>query len=101
MTDIQKMLAPFREICQIIREEVPSADRIRQLLEKTGAPVTWQEQGRTPEEVRTAFYMTKDIRDKYIGSRLLWDLGLLEEAGNRLFPDERPVAYFTEPGTED
>ena len=45
--------------------------------------------------------MTKDIRDKYIGSRLLWDLGLLEEAGNRLFPDERPVAYFTEPGTED
>jgi len=63
--------------------------------------VTWQEQGRTPEEVRTAFYMTKDIRDKYIGSRLLWDLGLLEEAGNRLFPDERPVAYFAEPGTED
>ena len=96
-----RILARWEEICQIIRDEVPSADRIRELLEKTGAPVTWQDQGRTPEEVRTAFYMTKDIRDKYIGSRLLWDLGLLEEAGNRLFPDERPVAYFTEPGTED
>lgn len=42
-----------------------------------------------------------DIRAKYIGSRLLWDMGLLEEAGKALFPDERPVAYFTEPGTPD
>jgi hypothetical protein len=41
--------------------------------------------------------MTADIRDKYIGSRLLWDLGLLYEIGQELFPDERPVAYFTDP----
>ena len=36
--------------------------------------------GVTPEQVRTSCVMTKDIRDKYVVTRLLWDLGLLDEA---------------------
>ena len=48
------------------------------------APVTAQEFGISREEVYTAFLMTKDIRDKYIGSRLLWDLGELDNAAQML-----------------
>lgn len=93
---LDKILENWDAICDIIREEIPFADQIRDILEKIGAPKTFEELDHTSEEVRMAFYMTKDIRDKYIGSRLLWDLGLLEEIGQELFPDERPVAYFTD-----
>ena len=95
------IIEEWPRICQIIREEVPSPEYIRDILKQIGAPLTPQDLGHTSEEVRTAFYTTMDIRAKYIGSRLLWDMGLLEEAGKALFPDERPVAYFTEPGTPD
>jgi glycerol-1-phosphate dehydrogenase [NAD(P)+] len=94
---LEKILDNWDRICGIIREEVPSPDKVRDILIKIGAPASFEELGHTSEEVRTAFYMTADIRDKYIGSRLLWDLGLLYEIGQELFPDERPVAYFTDP----
>ena len=94
---LDRIIENWDGICDIIREEVPSPEEILEILEKTGAPRSARELGHTSEEVRTAFYMTADIRDKYIGSRLLWDLGLLYETGQELFPDERPVAYFSEP----
>jgi glycerol-1-phosphate dehydrogenase [NAD(P)+] len=31
------------------------------------------------EAARITFHATKDIRDKYVLSRLAWDLGILEE----------------------
>ena len=34
---------------------------------------------------KETFVSTKDIRDKYIGSRLLWDLGILDEFAEKLF----------------
>ena len=41
------------------------------------------------ELVRRCFPMTKDIRDKYVVSRLLWDLGELDEVADRLFGAEK------------
>lgn len=98
---LDRIIDNWDAVCDIIREEVPSSERIREILGKIGAPRSFEELGHTSEEVRTAFYMTGDIRDKYIGSRLLWDLGLLYEIGQEMFPDERPTAYFTEPGPID
>ena len=60
-------------------EELPSYASVQALLESLGAPTEPEQIGITPEEVRKTFPMTKDIRDKYVGSRLLWDLGLLEQ----------------------
>jgi glycerol-1-phosphate dehydrogenase [NAD(P)+] len=53
-------------------------------MQMIGAPVSAESFDVTPEQMRTTFMMTKDIRDKYIASRLLWDLGLLEEAAQQL-----------------
>ena len=50
-----------------------------------GAPVTPQEIGISQEMVKKSFMATKDIRDKYIASRLLWDLGMLEEVAEKIF----------------
>ena len=70
---------------QIIAEELPAAKEISNLLKKLGAKTTPEELGIDIKTVKQTFITTKDIRDKYIGSRLLWDLGLLEEAAEKLF----------------
>ena len=41
--------------------------------------------GYDDEQVKTTFTMTKDIRDKYVGTRLFWDLGILQEIADRTF----------------
>lgn len=82
---LQKIIASWPQILQIIREEIPACSQVEGALKAIGAPTIPQEIGLTADDVRTTFYMTKDIRDKYIGSRLLWDLGVLQEAGETIF----------------
>ena len=68
-----------------MREELPEAQMVESLLKKLGAKTEPQQLGLDQETVRRTFIATKDIRDKYIGSRLLWDLGLLEEFADFFF----------------
>ncbi len=68
-----------------IVNEMPSYKEVYDTMKMIGAPVDPKEIGLSKEEVKTTFTMTKDIRDKYIATRLLWDLGLLEEAADKLF----------------
>lgn len=82
---LEKIIAIWPRILQIIDEEIPAPGVVEEALRIVGAPVSAREFGISREEVHTAFLMTKDIRDKYIGSRLLWDLGLLEETAAELF----------------
>ena len=62
-----------------IMNMLPTADEVAALLRRIGAPTTFAEIGFSAEEERNAILMSKDIRDKYVGSRLLWDLGLLDQ----------------------
>ncbi|UZQ84607.1 sn-glycerol-1-phosphate dehydrogenase [Thermoclostridium stercorarium] len=68
------------EIVKIISEELPPAEQVEKYMKKLGMPTMPKELGFSDGEVQGAFLATKDIRDKYIGSRLLWDLELLDEA---------------------
>lgn len=60
---------------QKIMEELPSYEEIYQMMDKIQAPKDPEYLGYDKEKIETTLTMTKDIRDKYIGSRLLWDLG--------------------------
>ena len=80
---LNKILANWQEICKIV-DTMPRYDTLYQFMQDIGMPVSAAAFGISAEEVKTTFTMTKDIRDKYIGSRLLWDLGLLEEASELL-----------------
>ncbi len=82
---LEKIIAIWPRILQIIDEEIPSPGTVENALQIVDAPMTAQAFGISQAEVHDAFLMTKDIRDKYIGSRLLWDLGLLEETAKELF----------------
>ena len=73
------ILEKWDTLCRIIREEIPSQKEISDILEQIDAPKTPAEIG-IDCDLLTTFKATKDIRDKYVLSRLLWDLGLLETA---------------------
>lgn len=67
------------KILKIIDEELPSSKDIEKLLDKINAPKTPSQIGIDEKDNSTAFKATKDIRDKYVLSRLAWDLGVIEE----------------------
>ncbi len=75
---LEIILEKWDTICKIIQEEIPSAQTIEEILKKIGAPKTAKEIGIDCDLFMT-FQATKDIRDKYILSRLLWDLGVIED----------------------
>ena len=72
------VLAHWEDIMEIIRQELPTAAEVEKLLDTIGAPKTLGEIG-VDASLSMIFRATKDIRDKYVLSRLLWDLGVLEE----------------------
>ena len=84
--DLQKHAARLEMIAEkwsqilSVINELPSYQQIYDFMAGLGAPVSADAFGITDEQVKTSFTMTKDIRDKYIASRLLWDLGQLENA---------------------
>lgn len=78
------ILEKWEEIMAIV-DSLPSYREVYSMMKSIGAPVSASEFGYTKEQIRTTFTMTKDIRDKYIASRLLWDLGLLEDAADSVF----------------
>ena len=72
------------EILRVIGT-LPSSAEIRNLMESIGCPTSASVIGYDDKQVRTTFTMTKDIRDKYVGTRLFWDLGILDEIADRTF----------------
>jgi len=81
---LEVILANWDEILDVITEELPPETYVRQVLAEAGAPVSAAELGHSADCIRDTFIVTKDIRDKYVASRLLWDLGYLDEAAGYL-----------------
>ncbi|HPJ01268.1 MAG TPA: sn-glycerol-1-phosphate dehydrogenase [Candidatus Limiplasma sp.] len=67
------------EILAIMAQELPGADETIALMLSLGLPTTPGEVGATPQQARDAFLHSRDIRDKYLTSSMLWDMGLLDE----------------------
>ena len=69
----------WEDILQILREELPDYEELCKLVDKVGISRDLTTIGVDGEAARITFRATKDIRDKYVLSRLAWDLGILEE----------------------
>jgi len=72
------------KILGFMDEELPPFEEVYDLMKELGMPMTPQEIGFTAEDTREAFMGARDIRDKYICSTLIWEMGLLEEIGDKL-----------------
>ena len=76
---LEVILSNWDQICRIISEELPAAAVIESILDKIQAPKKLSEIGTPDSLLPDIVRATKDIRDKYVFSRLAWDLGVLDE----------------------
>lgn len=76
---LDAIVTHWGEIQSVIAQELPSTEEIRQLMKRLKMPMTPAELGISREDTQAAFIGSREIRDKYLTSSLLWDLGLLRE----------------------
>lgn len=76
---LEVILANWDKILQIIEQELPSAAMLEKLLDKLNAPKSIRDIGIEETMMPAILGATRDIRDKYVLSRLLWDLGISPE----------------------
>ncbi len=80
---LERILTRWDELVSIMHA-MPAAATLQKLFESIGHPTTCTELALSADEIRNAFEAAKDIRDKYVLGRLLWDLGLLKEVTDSL-----------------
>ena len=68
----------WEKILKIMEEELPGVELLDAVYEVTGLPTKLEEIGISRDILPMTFKATKDIRDKYVLSRLAWDLGILD-----------------------
>ncbi len=76
---LETILTKWNQILEIMAQELPGASELEALLDSIGVPKTLTDIGVAEELLPMIFRCTKDIRDKYVLSRLAWDLGVIEE----------------------
>ena len=69
---------PNPYILQILKEELPSAARLEEIMNTIGISTDLNTLGVDSACAKQTFRATKDIRDKYVLSRLAWDLGICD-----------------------
>ena len=74
---LEIIIDKWDKVKEIIKSEIPTYQTLEKLFDDLGAPKTFIELG-IDADLFTTFLTTKDIRDKYVLSRLLWDLGETE-----------------------
>lgn len=68
----------WQQILEVINQEIPDMQTIDNLFDSIGLPKKLSQIGLDDNILKDTFVATKDIRDKYVLSRLVWDLGLLD-----------------------
>ncbi|MBQ7643348.1 MAG: sn-glycerol-1-phosphate dehydrogenase [Clostridia bacterium] len=71
---LEIIIKKWDKILEIIKKEIPTEKRIAEILDSVGIEKGKEELG-IEGSAQTTFKATKDIRDKYVLSRLVWDLG--------------------------
>ncbi len=76
---LDNTLAHWDEIRKIIAEELPPAKEVEKLMQGLNMPMLPKDIGVSEADAYAALIGSRDVRDKYLTSSLLWDLGLLHE----------------------
>ena len=85
---LERIIADWEALIEIMRKEIPSAAFIASLLDRIGCPKTVAAWGLSQDVLPVTFKATKDIRDKYVLSRLAFDLGVLDEMADACIEKE-------------
>ena len=74
---LNNILNGWEEIRRFMDEELPDTEHIAALMRDLGMPMTPADIDISDQDTQDAFIASRDIRDKYLTSSVLWDLGLL------------------------
>ncbi len=74
----------WQDILQILQRELPTLETLKEIMDTAGISCDLDTLGVDRETARMTFKATKDIRDKYVLSRLAWDLGILDSLCEKL-----------------
>jgi len=81
---LERIITHWDEIVAIINEEAPLAEAL-EAIKVTGAQKCGKELSKTDEVMAKTFVFSKDVRDKYVVSRLAFDLGVIDEVATELY----------------
>ena len=86
---LQTIAAEWPRLKQIIDDELPSYEEVLGIMTRAGMPLVPADLELTVQDTVEAFLGSRNIRDKYLTSSMLWDMGLLEDAAQLLrhYPD--------------
>ena len=76
---LEKILELWPRFMEIIAQEIPKMEALEALYRKLELPRTLADIGEDENMLPTVLRCTKDIRDKYVLSRLAWDIGMEKE----------------------
>lgn len=76
---LESIIEHWEDILTVIREEIPPLSELEALYDKVGLPKSMKEIGLDEQLLPMSFKASKDIRDKYVLSRLCHDLGITDE----------------------
>ena len=82
---LEVILEKWDDILRIIDEELPSVEEFEAILDSIEAPKTLEAIGLDSSTLAMTLKSTKDIRDKYVLPRLLWDIGELDDVCEKVF----------------
>ena len=73
----ETIVSRWDDILAIIDEELPATANIERLMKLVGMPMLPADIGVSDQDTQDAFIASRDIRNKYLTSTMLWDIGLL------------------------
>lgn len=76
---LERICAHWPEILDMARQELPGYEAVHALMQSQQMPLTPADLGFNRQDTLDAFFGSREIRDKYLTSSLLWDLGLMYE----------------------
>lgn len=81
---LARIISIWEDILRVIDEEIPAVTALTSLYGRIGLPKTMAELGLEESILPMTFAATKDIRDKYVLSRLCFDLGIINDIGGEI-----------------
>lgn len=79
-----EQIAASWDTLMAVFESVPPYGEVETLMRKVGMPARPEEIGLSPQDVADAFVCSRDIRNKYLLSSLIWDIGYMDEFAERI-----------------
>lgn len=76
---LARTLENWDEICRIMDEELPDYEALRAKMEKIGEPIKPSDLNISLQDTLDAFTASRDIRNKFLTSSMLWDLGEMDD----------------------